>query len=101
MTVKKGTLKQIDHLYDNLDASFRGFRQSAGRSDHSGSIKVKEAYSKTNWENTKNSDADAARFNSTTDNDVAQSKTLKSFDKYLASKKKRLEEKTKKLRKLE
>ena len=36
MTVKKGTLKQIDHLYDNLDASFRGFRQSNfGRSDHS------------------------------------------------------------------
>ena len=47
-----------------------------------------EAYSKTNWENTKNSDADAARFNSTTDNDVAQSKTLKSFDKYWQARKK-------------
>ena len=42
----------FDHLYDNLDASFRGFRQSAGRSDFNQS-KLKKHIVKQIGKNTK------------------------------------------------
>mgnify|MGYP001203002114 FL=1 len=88
---KENTLNQIDHLYDNLDTSFRGFRQSAGTSDNS--VSTDNAFSKTNWENTKNSDADAARFTLSDKVSTNHEKSLKSYDLYIKNKKIREEAK--------
>ena len=90
---KEGTLKQIDHLYDNLDTSFRGFRQNAGTSDNS--VLADSSFSKTNWENAKNSDADAARFTLSNTESTNHEKSLKSYDLYIKNKKIREERKNK------
>ena len=84
----------IDHLYDNLDASFRGFRFLGGKVD--GSISTQDSFRNgkkkqstekpVNWENTLNKDADAARFSQETGNGENGSKSIKSFDKYLEKK---------------
>jgi anaerobic magnesium-protoporphyrin IX monomethyl ester cyclase len=88
---KEGTLKQIDHLYDNLDATFRGFRQNAGTSD--GENPANMEFNKTNWENTKTGDADALRFSLSGEDDTTKPKSLKSFDEYLERKQARIDEK--------
>ena len=91
---QNSTSKMIDHLYDNLDASFRGFRFLGGKVD--GSISTQDSFRNgnkkqstekpVNWENTLNKDADAARFSQGTANGENGSKSLKSFDKYLERK---------------
>jgi hypothetical protein len=95
---KESTLQQIDHLYDTLDATFRGFRHGTGRADHSA---PSEGYNKTNWENTKSSDADAARFTQSNEVEKTQQKSIKSFDRYVAAKKKRAEEKLLRAKKIQ
>jgi len=94
---KESTLKQIDHLYDNLDSTFRGFRQSAGTTDNS--VSADNAFSKTNWENTKNSDADAARFTQSNNGSTNHEKSLGRYDVYIKNKKIR-EERKKRERKI-
>lgn len=91
---KEGTLKQIDHLYDNLDASFRGFRQNAGTTD--GENPANMEFNKTNWENTKTGDADAMRLSLSKGDDRDKPKSLKSFEKYLERKQARIDEKLQK-----
>jgi len=95
---RNSTLKMIDHLYDTLDTSFRGFRHHGGKTD--GSISTQDSFRNgngngnkkqsteklVNWENTLNKDADAARFSQGTANGENGSKSLKSFDKYLERK---------------
>ena len=43
---KESTLTQIENLYDNKDASFRGFRHSASPSGQVGSVEMKKNYMK-------------------------------------------------------
>ncbi len=88
---KEGTLKQIDHLYDNLDATFRGFRQNAGTTDGENPANI--AFNKTNWENTKTGDADAQRFAISDDDARNQPKSIKSFELYLERKQARIDKK--------
>jgi anaerobic magnesium-protoporphyrin IX monomethyl ester cyclase len=93
------TQNQIDHLYDNLDASFRGFRHQGGKSD--GSVSAEESFRKNgkkkpklvNWENTLNKDADADRFLQNSFNTESQEKSIQSYYDYLERKKARLKEK--------
>jgi hypothetical protein len=94
---KTSTLAQIDHLYKNKDASFRGFRHSAGQLSGDGDksvIKTKTIATQgneimdglVNWEN---SSTDADRFSQTI-NSTDENKTTKSFDSYLKKKENRI-----------
>ncbi len=91
---RKSTLDQIDHLYKNKDASFRGFRHSGGSE-----LKVVEQMNvkskviaiqgnetmdgMVNWEASTTSDAD--RFSQESGQNL-ESKSTKSFDEYLQKK---------------
>jgi len=100
---KISTVKQIDHLYDNRDTSFRGFRHGSGNA--AGETSVKDSFRNVesgqkvvnkaklvNYENTFNRDADASRFSNKADNTGKSRKSLRSFDEYLESKRIRLEQ---------
>ncbi len=94
---RDSTLKQIDHLYINKDASFRGFRHSRGNE-----IKITEGNNvkskvmqiqgnetldgMVNWEASTTSDAD--RFSQNDDKTNLNNGT-KCFDNYLEKKRKR------------
>jgi|TARA_B100001964_G_scaffold237500_1_gene301147 radical SAM superfamily enzyme YgiQ (UPF0313 family) len=103
---KVGTLKQIDHLYDNLDASFRGFRHYSGNSRGETSLKDSFRTSKNekvnkqnklvNWENTLNKNADAARFSQQQDESTNCEKSMDSYHIYLKNKEITKEQKSKK-----
>ena len=91
---RNSTLKMIDHLYDTLDSSFRGFRHHGGKTD--ASISTEDSFRTSNkkngkeklvnWENSLSRDADAARFSQETSNGTNGNKSLKSYDTYLKRK---------------
>jgi anaerobic magnesium-protoporphyrin IX monomethyl ester cyclase len=91
---KNSTLKMIDHLYDNLDTSFRGFRHHGGKTD--ASLNAEDSFRTSdkkngkeklvNYENSLSRDADAARFSEDTSNGANDNKSLKSYDIYLKKK---------------
>ncbi len=100
---KISTIKQIEHLYDNKDTSFRGFRHGSGNS--TGETDVKDSFRNSesgknvsnkaklvNYENTFNKDSDASRFSDQAYDNGESQKSLKSFDVYLESKKVRSEQ---------
>ena len=90
---RNSTLTQINNLYKNKDASFRGFRHHSGAgSGHTGeALKMKAKAVEgteimdglTNWEASQTEDAE--RFSQRNDTNNG-SKTLKSFDAYLKRK---------------
>jgi radical SAM superfamily enzyme YgiQ (UPF0313 family) len=94
---RNSTLTQIDHLYKEKDASFRGFRHNAGKGQV-GEVKTDLINNKSkninaqgneimdglvNWENSQTFDAD--RFSQEA-NDTNGNENLKSFDIYLKRK---------------
>ena len=94
---RDSTLKQIDHLYINKDASFRGFRHSRGNEikiteDKNVKSKVMQIQGNetldgmVNWEASTTSDAD--RFSQNDDKSNLNNGT-KCFDNYLEKKRKR------------
>jgi len=99
---RSAVLGQIDHLYDNLDVTFRGFRNRGGKSD--GSTSVENSFDPTikdkrdikiiNWENTMNPDADAARFSSQDNGSINLEKNVDTYHLYM--KNKRIKEKKRK-----
>ena len=89
---KKMTLGMIDHLYDNRDNSFRGFRHAGGKS--SGALAVKDSFRKqadmkkpVNWENSMSKDSDGKRFTDQNNESTTLSKSLDSYQIYLKNKK--------------
>ena len=94
---KTSTLAQIDHLYKNKDATFRGFRHSAGQLSGTGDKSITETKTTAaqgnevmdglvNWEN---SSTDAERFSQNV-NHTNGNKTTESFDIYLKRKEARV-----------
>jgi anaerobic magnesium-protoporphyrin IX monomethyl ester cyclase len=92
---KTSTLKQIDHLYKEKDATFRGFRHTHGKEGQVGG-QFKFNKSKqiaiqgnehmdglVNWEASVSGDADRFSMNGNTEN---VTKNLKNFDNYLKKK---------------
>jgi len=103
---KVGTLRQIDKLYEEKDASFRGFRHSSGTAGQVGSVNtaVKKAIvaqgneimdGMVNWEGSQAADGNRFTIN---ENYIGNSsiKGTKCYDIYLQKKQKRLEEKLQK-----
>ena len=98
---KTSTLAQIDHLYTEKDASFRGFRHSEGKEGQHPAAKTSKKINvkskviaiqgnetmdgQVNWEASTTSDAD--RFSQGTNYNGETGKTTKSFDAYLERKK--------------
>jgi hypothetical protein len=91
---KTSTLAQVDHLYKKKDATFRGFRHSAGREGQIGeqfnikakaiAIEGKETMDGlVNWESSQTGDGDRFSENTSHSN---ESRALKSFDAYLEKK---------------
>ena len=89
---KNNTLAQIEHLYDNKDVSFRGFRHSASPAGQTGAQdkKYKKKISSqgneimdgmVNWEGSQTSDGD--RFDQNDQGSNKMDKSLESFDNYL------------------
>ena len=101
---KTNTMNQIDHLYETLDVSFRGFRHGGGKAD--GSISAEDSFRKSknkkngtklvNWENTLNKNADAARFSQQQDESTNCEKSMDSYHIYLKNKEITKEQKSKK-----
>ena len=100
---KNSTLTQIEHLYDNKDVSFRGFRHSASPAGQVGKLIDKNYMKKissqgnevmdgmVNWEGSQSSDGD--RFSQDANIESNVDKNLKCFDDYLKKKQKRKEAK--------
>ena len=92
---KSAILNQIDHLYDTLDVTFRGFRHKGGKSD--GSLSVKDSFRSSqktnnniqpvNWENTLSKDSDAARFSPQDNGSINLEKNMDSYSLYIKNKK--------------
>ena len=92
---RTSTLAQIDHLYKNKDASFRGFRHNAGRGQVGEQYNTKNKAitiegsevmdGLVNWESMQVEDSD--RFSQGTNYNGETGKTTKSFDVYLERKK--------------
>ena len=91
---KTSTLAQVDHLYKKKDATFRGFRHSAGKEGQVGeqfnikakaiAIEGKETMDGlVNWESSQTGDGE--RFFENTSHST-ESRALKSFDTYLEKK---------------
>ena len=100
---KTNTKNQIEHFYETLDTSFRGFRHGGGKAD--GSISADDSFRKlknnkngdklVNWENTLNKDAVGARFSGAQNNFSNGNKSLDSYEIYVKSKKIKEEKKSK------
>ena len=99
---RTGTLRQIDKLYEEKDASFRGFRHNAGTGQvGSVNINAKKAIAAqgneimdgmVNWESSQTADGD--RFmNDGNDIDGSSIEGTKCYEIYLQKKQKRLDEK--------
>ena len=89
---KKMTSGMIDHLYDNRDNSFRGFRHAGGKS--SGALSASDSFRKpkdnkklVNWENSMSKDSDGKRFSDQSNGSSTSSKNLDSYQIYLKNKK--------------
>ena len=90
---RNSTLAQIDHLYKEKDATFRGFRHNAGKGQVGDQFNMKSKViaiqgnetmdGQANWEASQVSDAD--RFSQEA-NGTNGNKTAKSFDVYLKRK---------------
>ena len=96
---RNSTLTQIDHLYDTKDASFRGFRHSAGQGMTGEQVNKKNIALQgneimdglVNWEGSQTSDGE--RFSLKNGNNNKERKNTECFDSYLKRKKLRSIEK--------
>tara|TARA_B100001769_G_C22108818_1_gene599397 strand:- start:123 stop:1769 length:1647 start_codon:yes stop_codon:yes gene_type:complete len=100
---KTSTLTQIDHLYKEKDATFRGFRHNSGKGQvGDASIKSKNIRVQgneimdglVNWEGSQTQDGERFNLNSNHQNQNADKGTI-CFDNYLIRKKNRALEKAK------